>query len=196
MVEVHAEGPSGRAWVIAALRALSSGGIDAVKVERLATHIGVSKAPFYWRFKDRKALLDAMLRYWNDDLTNDLIAKAALLPVPRRRLEALLELSLEEHTDGLSVSHVEAAIRAWAAQDAEVAAFVEAVDRVRVTYVAGELRALGAGEQEAEALANGIYVALIGLYTVRRYTPSSAADDGYVAIVRAVLDRLASGQPR
>jgi len=43
---------------VAALRALATGGPDAVRVEALAVSLGVSKGGFYWHFTDRQALLD------------------------------------------------------------------------------------------------------------------------------------------
>ncbi len=49
------------AWIAAAFDALAEGGIDAVRVEPLATALGITKGSFYWHFADRRALLDAML---------------------------------------------------------------------------------------------------------------------------------------
>lgn len=190
------DGPSRRHWVLAGARALAEGGVEAVKVERLAARIGVSKAPFYWRFKDRQALLDAILDYWKEDQTQSLIDRVAPLPTPRARLDGLMALSLEETSDDIPASGFEGAIRAWAAQDQRVARYVAEVDGMRVSYLATELRALGAGEAQARALGSGIYLALIGLYTARRYTPDLARDEAYGAIVRAALDGVERGGNR
>lgn len=184
------EGPSRRQWVLAGAQALAENGVEAVKVERLAKQIGVSKAPFYWRFKDRQALLDAILDYWREDQTKSLIDRVAPLGTPRARLDALIALSLDTEIDGIDVAGIEGAIRAWAAQDESVAGFVAEVDALRIAYLVEQLSALGAREAEARALAGGIYLALIGLYTVRRYTPSTAGDAAFAAIVGAVLDGL------
>jgi len=51
-------------WVEAALAELAQGGIDRVRVEVLAKALGVTKGGFYRRFKDRRALLDALLETW------------------------------------------------------------------------------------------------------------------------------------
>lgn len=176
--------------MIEGLKALAEGGIDSVKVERLAVRLQVSKAPFYWRFKDRAALLEAMLDYWKNELTRDLIAKVSSLETPRDRLDALMRLALEEQSAGLQVTGVEGAIRAWAAQDMDVGKFVAEVDELRVAYLAKELRSLGAQARSANDLSKGIYLALIGLYAVRRYTPSLASDAAYGAIVQAALDGI------
>src|SRR5216110_2922278 len=51
-------------WVSAGLAELAKGGVDGVRVEVLAERLGVTKGGFYRRFKDRRALLDAMLETW------------------------------------------------------------------------------------------------------------------------------------
>lgn len=183
-----AEEPARETWIVTGLMALAQGGVDAVKVERLASTLGVSKRPFYWRFKDRQALLSDMLEYWRSDQTERLIREVSVHASARSRLEALTELALDEHSGGLNVSGVEGAVRAWAAQDASAAALVDQVDRARVDYLARELRALGATKKSAGALAKGVYLTLIGLYAARRYTPELASDDAFRAIVRTVLD--------
>jgi AcrR family transcriptional regulator len=172
---------------------MAENGVDAVKIERLAAEIGVSKAPFYWRFKDRNALLDAILSYWRSDLTMQLIDKVAAIDTPRERLEALVALSLEEEVDGIVVSGIEGAIRAWAAQDKKVATFVAEVDTLRVVHVATELKAMGGRAEPSHRLAKAIYLGLIGLYTARRYTPELASDEAYREFVRVALDSISSG---
>ena len=53
-------------WVTAGLAELAKGGVDSVRVEVLAERLGVTKGGFYRRFKDRRALLNAMLETWRD----------------------------------------------------------------------------------------------------------------------------------
>ena len=61
------------AWVEAGLRALAAGGPDAVRVETLATALNVTKGGFYHHFRDRQALLDAMLDSWDATLVDRVI---------------------------------------------------------------------------------------------------------------------------
>ena len=51
-------------WVEAALKEIGRGGIERVRVEVLAERLGITKGGFYRRFKDRRALLDALLETW------------------------------------------------------------------------------------------------------------------------------------
>ena len=54
------------AWVEAALDVLAEGGIDAVRIDPLAKQLGVTRGSFYWHFKDRAALHQAMLQQWRE----------------------------------------------------------------------------------------------------------------------------------
>src|SRR5438128_10889157 len=58
---------TGADWLKAARLALLHRGPDAVRVEPLARGLGVTKGSFYWHFKDRNALLEALLREWEEE---------------------------------------------------------------------------------------------------------------------------------
>ena len=62
----------------AARLALLNGGPSAVRVEILARELRVSKGSFYWHFKNRKALMEALLREWEEE-------KSALFDLLGRR---------------------------------------------------------------------------------------------------------------
>ncbi|WP_324132412.1 TetR/AcrR family transcriptional regulator [Bosea sp. (in: a-proteobacteria)] len=175
------------AWVTGGLEILSEEGIDAVRVERIAKRIGVSKGPFYWRYPDRPALLKAMLTHWRAERTRGLIDQVAAETSARKRLDTLVRLALRDRYGSIDVARLEGAVRAWAAQDDVAAAVIREVDSERIQHLEGELALLGAGPTERSKLAQAIYIGLIGLYTVRRYTPEFAADPAYLAIVELVL---------
>lgn len=94
-----------------------SGGIEAVKVEKLATALGISKGPFYWRLANRCELLDAIIDFWKRDLTESLIDETRHLDTPEKRLRALAEAALVSRKGQLDVAKMECALRAWAATD-------------------------------------------------------------------------------
>ena len=48
-------------WLEAAFDALLEKGVEAVKIQPLATALNLSRTSFYWYFEDRKALLDALI---------------------------------------------------------------------------------------------------------------------------------------
>lgn len=68
---IHSDRPEGGAsrlgredWIAAAWEALSEGSADTIKVDRLARRIGVSRGSFYWHFRNREDLIDAVVEYW------------------------------------------------------------------------------------------------------------------------------------
>lgn len=62
-------------WLKAAL-SLCGAGIDNLKVAPLAEHLGVTTGSFYWHFKNRRVLLQALLDYWERE-TTDIAIEAA-----------------------------------------------------------------------------------------------------------------------
>ncbi len=56
-------------WFAGALTALETGGVEAIRVERLAWTLYVSKSGFYWHFKDRKDFLNHLLNLWEVEYT-------------------------------------------------------------------------------------------------------------------------------
>ena len=52
-------------WIEAGLEEIARTGVEGVRVEVLAKNLGVTKGGFYRRFRDRAALLEAMLQNWS-----------------------------------------------------------------------------------------------------------------------------------
>lgn len=177
-----------RDWIVAALRALVEGGVGAVRVERLAKALKVTKGSFYWHFKDRGDLLSALLDLWDTDFTQQLIENAAHLHSPKDRLRALAREALEPVMLGVDSGRGEVALQAWAALDANVAERLRRVEATRVGYLRDELRAAGLSESAADSNAKSLYLALVGLYAARAYNPELADDEVYMALVDTVLN--------
>jgi AcrR family transcriptional regulator len=147
------------AWVAAAFRLLGRRGIAAVGVEPLAKALGVTKGSFYWHFKDRRALLEALLAYWEERETSAIIADVEAVPGPPADQLRRLYLRARADRDALGP---ELAIRDWARHDRFARKAVVAVDARRMAYIARLFRPLSAGAAEAEAkaeLAYGLVVA-------------------------------------
>ncbi|WAX92861.1 TetR/AcrR family transcriptional regulator [Aminobacter sp. NyZ550] len=174
-------------WLRAAVAALAEGGVEAVKVERLAKSLGVSKGSFYWHFKDRPQLLAAILDFWDADFTQQLINDAAALATPKERLRHLAQDALERTVYGIDSARAEAAIQSWAATDTQVAERLRAVDTARLAYLERELATAGLEPDKARARAKMLYLALLGLYAARGYNPELADDSTYLALVELAL---------
>ena len=174
-------------WIVEALRALVDGGIEAVRIEPLASRLGVTKGSFYWHFKDRPALLDALLSFWEATFTSQLILDTAELATPQARLRALARESLVPTVHGVDNARAEMAMQAWAARDSKVARRLGDIDLTRIRYLTDELEALGFNHARAETLAKALYQAILGLYAARAYNPDIADDAAFLAVLELVL---------
>lgn len=148
-------------WVRGAFVLLLRDGIAGVSVEPLAARLGVTKGSFYWHFKDRRALHDAMLEYWRAIATRDIIARVEQAGgAPRAKLRRLIAIT----TMSGDASRLETAMRGWARQDANVAEAVSAADYDRIRYVSGLLCALGVKPAVADLRSRILYLTVIGSY--------------------------------
>jgi len=149
---------NGSDWIKAAGRRLASGGIGAVAVETLARDLAVTKGSFYWHFRDRAALLKALLADWEAGSTEPLLRRLeASGEGPRPRLSRLAATVAGEGAGALDPS-----IRAWAVHDSAAAETVARVDRARLAFIAGEFRALGFAPADAWTRARLFYLHLLG----------------------------------
>ena len=92
---------------------LGANGIAGVRVEVLAERMGITKGGFYRRFKDRRDLLDAMLKAWSDGRIEAIERQAeAGGSDALERLRGLIKLYTERaNAQGMAI---ELAIRQWA----------------------------------------------------------------------------------
>jgi len=119
-------------WVEAGLRALASGGPDVVRVELLAKSLGVTKGGFYHHFRDRQALLDAMLDTWEETFVDQAIELADRGEGSGRTRLRRLFAAAGAREDLLDL---ELSVRDWARRDPTVAERVTRVDNRRLAYL-------------------------------------------------------------
>jgi AcrR family transcriptional regulator len=150
-------------WLQAGLDALRNGGVAAVRIERLADELGVTKGSFYHHFRDRGALLDALLEFWSREMTDAEFARIGTL---RGGLEARLA-ALAEDVLEKGMGRYDPAIRAWARHDRKVAAAVAQVDRRRVRALAALFEQGGFAAIPARTRARLFYTFLLGEPQVR-----------------------------
>jgi AcrR family transcriptional regulator len=152
------------AWLRAARDALVSDGIDAVKVDRLAQGLGVTRGGFYHHFADREALLAQLLALWEETVV--FIPRGL---TPANPAEALAAIDgLVEHLIGEKTydPRFDMAVRAWAHADRAAAAAVDRVDRLRIAALRGIFSALGCAGEEADVRARVFYFHQIGYYAI------------------------------
>lgn len=146
-------------WIDFAMAVLGEHGPDAVRIERLCTGLGVTKGSFYWHFKSRAALRDAMLKHWQYKETQAIIDEVETPPnAPLTKLELLFNTA----NAGVVDFRAEMAVRQWALQDEQVARVVEAVDRRRLDFLYRQFAALGFSRGETRMRARLLYSLMLG----------------------------------
>jgi AcrR family transcriptional regulator len=148
-------------WIEAGFAELARSGVEGVRVEVLAKALGVTKGGFYRRFRDRAALLEAMLQNWSAGRIAAIAQHASLDGASgRERLESLIRLYSERmNSAGMAI---ELAIRQWARSDPAAARAVASVDAARLKNVSQLYRATGLGGDEADAQAFLFYCFIFG----------------------------------
>lgn len=154
-------------WAAAALRAIETGGLEAVAVEPLARELGATKGSFYWHFANRRALVEAALDQWEREQTDAVIDAMQRIESPAERLDELLALVLEHRVDPLEVALFAAA------QDPVVGEAVARVTRRRIDYVASLYRATGMGEDAAYSSAVTAVAAYLGHVQLAHAAPGT-----------------------
>jgi AcrR family transcriptional regulator len=142
-------GVSREQWIQSGLDVLNESGVDNVTIHHLARKLGVSRSGFYWHFKNRGALLDALLDDWvrlSTEVVTENVEVLALDPVNRltRAAEMVLDYSLASY---------EIALRHWALQDKKVARRVKAATKLRLDFVRQAFAELGFTGEKLETRA-------------------------------------------
>ena len=141
------------AWIDAALAALAEGGPDAIRVEVLATSLGVTKGGFYGEFTDRSALVERMLDTWEHTVVDNVIREIETTDDGAdTKLRHLFHLA-GRHLRGKHQLAIELAIRDWARRSPAVKKRLNRVDNRRMTYLRKLFRQIGCDHDDAEARA-------------------------------------------
>ncbi len=150
------------AWISFALSVLAEEGLEGLRVEVLARRLNVTKGSFYWHFKDRQALLNAVATHWRDQRIAEVEAQANIAPEQaREQIHAVINhyATQPNHTR----MRMELALRDWARRDALVAAAVEAVDQARLRSTARLFELAGFSAEDAHTRALLTFTHVFGL---------------------------------
>jgi AcrR family transcriptional regulator len=170
-------------WVKEGLRSLAAGGPDAIRIEALASALGVTKGGFYWHFRDRAALLEAVLDTWEQELVDEAIATSDRGGGDgRTRLRRLFAVAgAREDILGLELS-----VRDWARRDPAVAERVTRVDNRRMAY----LRPLFAEFCDGPLDVEGRCLLVLTLLVGQSYVTATHGRRARRSVTAAALDHL------
>lgn len=164
-----ASSPRGRntddLWLAAAYDMLTESGVEAVKVMPLAKRLGLSRTGFYWHFRDRDALLEAMIDRWEEKNTGNLVARCdAYADSITEAMFNLFDCWLDAD---LFDTRLDLAIRNWARNDTALKARLDAADARRIEAVRAMFLRFGYDETEAEVRTMTVIYTQIGYISMQ-----------------------------
>ncbi|QNJ91211.1 TetR/AcrR family transcriptional regulator [Mycolicibacterium fluoranthenivorans] len=172
-------------WIEQGLKALASGGPDAVRIEALAQSLGVSKGGFYGFFADRTALLDALLDTWESEAINEVLAHAAAEGGDARtKLQRAGQLTFASDR----LLPIDLAIRDWARRDRVVAQRLRRVDNQRMEYMRELLATFCSDPVEIEARAFLAFSLVLGNHLLAAQHGTHTRNEVLARAAKLLLD--------
>lgn len=169
-------------WIEGAIDVLAENGVAGLRVEVLAKNFGVTKGSFYWHFKDRQDLLDAVLELWKEGRLRDIEKQTTAVPGKElAQIHHVIDVySAVRNRKGMSI---ELAVRDWARHDAKVNAVVEEVDAYRLACTKKLFLTLGLSDDEAHARSILVFAYVFGhsLMAYDRNNPKVAEFKRWIA---------------
>lgn len=175
-------------WVEGALQLISEAGLRALKVEALATRLGVTKGSFYWHFKGRAELLAGALSRWEHRVTTEAITGLSAVTDTRQRLNLMLDAASQPPR-----SRSLYAALAEAADDPIARRVLKRVASSRIEFLEICYRELGLPVSQAKAKAVLAYAAYRGLLQLAHEAPAVLPDD-WASYAEAVHQALGPAQ--
>lgn len=156
-------------WLAAALDALVTGGVGEVKVLKLSSRLGVSRSSFYWYFKSRKDLLDALLASWDERNTG------AILTACDTPAATITEAVSHLFRGFLDVDNfdprLDFAVREWARRSPVVRSVIDRADARRIEAITALFARHGYASAEADIRARVLYFQQLGYYALELHEP-------------------------
>jgi AcrR family transcriptional regulator len=152
-------------WIDAARKVLVKSGVSRIKVQVLAMQMRTTTGSFYWHFKNRAELLDALLEDWEQRTTTAFLrAYESSAADPHAQLEAVGRLWIVESVFDPSY---DAAIRDWARTSKPVERLVRRLDEGRIEILKKIFRGFGFDDTRAFIRARIAYFHQVGYYALR-----------------------------
>jgi AcrR family transcriptional regulator len=156
---------SANVWLTAAYDELIESGVEAVRIMPLAKRLRLSRTSFYWFFKDRETLLEALIDLWREKNTGCIVKQADAYA--ESVTEALLNVMDCWFNRELFDSKFEYAVRSWALQSPEVATDILRADKIRLKAFTRLFVRHGLPSSEADVRARTVYLTQIGYISMK-----------------------------
>lgn len=147
-------------WLNVAMDVLVSDGVERVKVLALADRLGVSRSSFYWYFKSRQDLLNALLDQWQSTNTAAMVQQARLPAATINGAVCNVQHCVVDRN--LFDTALDFAVRDWARRSGRVRRLLDQSDARRLQALTDMFARYGYPDGEARARARVLYYMQLG----------------------------------
>ena len=159
-------------WLDGALTALATEGVSRVSILALSEKLAVSRSSFYWYFRDRAELLDALLKRWEALNTRSIVTQAR---APAATVnEAVCNVFRCWVNPEIFSPRLDFAVREWARVSTEARAALDDADHERTAAIKAMFERYGYEDREALVRARILYYTQIGYYALDIREPMEA----------------------
>ncbi len=144
-------------WLQAGLFLLEEMGPGGLTIDELTRRVGLTKGSFYHHFRDRGAYVNALLEYWEREMTHRLIEEADRQAPSKNKQRHLTQLTLALYDSPLELN-----LRAWAMGSDLVRSYVQRVDAARIDYLERIALEITGDAARARQLAEIAYAVFVG----------------------------------
>ena len=157
-------------WIKAAYEVLTREGVERVRILTLAEKLGITRGSFYWHFKSRDELLQALIEEWQQKNTGALLAACASSDDFTDWMLAIADCWTNEN---LFDPSLDAAMRNWGHHDAQMRQLVQEEDQKRLKAFQRLFQDHHFPATEAMIRARVFYFTQVGYYAVELGEPLS-----------------------
>ena len=159
-------------WLDLALSVLAAEGVGHVTVLNLSERLAVSRSSFYWYFKNRDELLDALLDRWDRLNTRSIVTQAHASAASVN--QAVCNVFRCWVNPAIFSPRLDFAVREWARRSAKVRNALDRSDRERTEALKALFARFGYEDEDAFVRARVLYTMQIGYYALDIREPIEA----------------------
>lgn len=144
-------------WFVVGLNILEKDGFARITIDNLCTRLEITKGAFYHHFKNIDGYIEALMKYWLNQNTVQIIEDADKLATAKERMEFIGSVVINR-------SHKsEQVIRAWSFSNQIVKKYIQQVDDLRIDYSTKLRVQLGMSEEESKNTSIEEYAIFVGI---------------------------------
>lgn len=172
-------------WLNIARDILVNDGVAEIKVLRMAELLGVSRSSFYWYFKNRKDLLNALLDEWSNRNTARLVAHCGR---DAKNISAALCNFFQCFVNpAIFDTRLDFAVREWARRDPGLRERIDGADGTRIAAVVAMYARHGFDPVDADARGRILYFMQLGYHALEATEPMAERMSRMVPYMRGFL---------